>query len=108
MGPFHQIDEDGNLPIHVVLGHKCETNLETIGERKLVKFLLTANVPSAMTPNAAGVMPIRLAIENGWPVYDIFVHYCDVDYVTAGISLDDKSSIDVKKRNLLIHDILNG
>lgn len=106
--PFHQIDEDGNLPIHVVLGHKCETNLETIGERKLVKFLLTANVPSAMTPNAAGVMPIRLAIENGWPVYDIFVHYCDVDYVTAGISLDDKSSIDVKKRNLLIHDILNG
>ena len=112
--PFHQTDEDGNLPIHIVLGCKCETNLGTIGERKLVKFLLNANGPSAMTPNSGGILPIRLAIQNGWPVYDIIIYVCPGDYTGRVISTSDGgATINTangmeEKRNLLIHDVLDG
>lgn len=109
--PFHQVDKDGNLPIHVVLGQKCNTNLGIIGERKLVKFLLHANPSSATMANAQGVMPIRLAIENGWPVYDIIARRCPREYVEgcAFVASHGDCNQSLKEfSNLLFHDILSG
>jgi len=75
--PFHQLDEDGNLPLHIILGGKRDTNLGTKGERKLITFLLRKNRESAWTPDGVnGKMPLRLSIENGWPCYDIIVGAC--------------------------------
>jgi hypothetical protein len=109
--PFHQVDQDGNLPIHLVLGQECKTNLGIIGERKLVKFLLHANPSSATTPNAKGVMPIRLAIENGWPLYDIIARRCPIEYVegcASVVSQGDGNEPLKEFSNLLFHDILSG
>jgi len=109
--PFHQVDEDGNLPIHIVFGQTCNTNLGIIGERKLVKFLLHANLSSATTPNAQGVMPIRLAIENGWPVYDIIARRCPREYVEGYVSIESiggDNQLLKESSNLLFHDILSG
>jgi hypothetical protein len=114
--PFNQKDEDGNLPIHVVLGSPCDTTLATIGERKLVKFLLQANRKSVIIPNGDGVLPMRLAIQNGWPVYDTILDACPAEYTHAkgvgnilGDAIKADASIDVKrKENLVIHDVLGG
>jgi len=112
--PFHQVDENGNLPIHIVFGQKCDTNLGIIGERKLVKFLLQVNGASASTKNGDGAMPIRLAVENGWPVYDIIAHRCLIDY-TEGIIQESSAAVPseateviAEKKDLFFHDILNG
>lgn len=112
--PFHQVDEHGNLPIHVVFGQTCNTNLGIVGERKLVKFLLHANKASASIKNGDGTMPIRLAVENGWPVYDIIVHHCLRDYTEgivegiSGAASLETSEVTIEKRDLLFHDVLNG
>ena len=134
--PFHEVNEHWNLPLHTVLTTKCNTNLGIIGERKLVKFLLKANPDSATMKNSKGLMPIRLAIENGWPVYDIICHFCPASYTEGVIQTNLVPSIqDVgnnatpsatgttmsflspggstnnvieEEKDLLIHDILNG
>lgn len=112
--PFHQVDENGNLPIHVVFGQKCNTNLGIIGERKLVKFLFHVNGASASIKNGEGVMPIRLAVENGWPVYDIIAHYCLRDY-TEGVIQESvaaassgTNAVVEEKKDLFFHDVLSG
>jgi hypothetical protein len=112
--PFHQVDENGNLPIHVVFGQKCNTNLGIIGERKLVKFLFHVNGASASIKNGDGVMPIRLAVANGWPVYDIIAHYCLRDY-TEGVIQDSvttassgTTAVVEEKKDLFFHDVLSG
>ncbi len=78
--PFHQVDERGNLPLHVVLQQDCDTNLGDMGERKLLKFLLNANPGSAMVRDDKGKLPVVLAVEHGWPVYDIIVNACPPEY----------------------------
>jgi len=99
--PFHQMDERGNLPLHVVLQKHCHTNLGTKGERKLIKFLLHAHSESAMIPDASGRLPIHLAVENGWPVYDIIANACPQEY-SMGRTEDGSPST----RNTLLHDVL--
>lgn len=113
-GPFHQVDEHGNLPIHVVFGQKCNTNLGIIGERKLVQFLFHVNGASASIRNGEGVMPIRLAVENGWPVYDIIAHYCLRDYtegvIQRSVATASPGTTEVveEKKDLFFHDVLGG
>ena len=97
--PFHQLDQRGNLPLHIALQHVCDTVLGLTGERKLIKFLLNANPDSVMVRDENGKLPIVLAIENGWPAYDIITNACPEEYKEGG---DDKTL----HRNLLLHDVL--
>jgi len=101
--PFHQVDEKGNLPLHIALQQVCDTNLGVTGERKLIKFLLHANPDSAMARDENGKLPIVLAIENGWPVYDIIAKACPLEY-TEGERDDGNNNIGA---NLLLHDVLS-
>jgi hypothetical protein len=96
---FHQLDERGNLPLHVVLQQQCNTNLGVTGERKLIKFLLNANPESAIARDEFGKVPIVLAVENGWPVYDIIAKACPAVYTEGGNCKNCGT-------NLLIHDVL--
>lgn len=77
-GPFHQLDDEGNLPIHVALNKLCHTNLGCKGERKLIYFLLHSYPQSAMVRNVYGKgdLPLRLSVANGWPVYDLIHNAC--------------------------------
>jgi len=114
--PFHQLNNDGFLPLHSLFAQECNTNLGTIGERKLVKFLLNTNKLSATTryPDGRGV--IRLAVENGWPVYDIIASHCPKEYTEGRVvgdagadSLTGADNVHLPQgHDLLIHDILNG
>ena len=110
--PFHEINEDANLPLHIVLGSKCNTKLGTIGERKLVKFLVRVNPLSTVLTNSDGISPIRLAIQNGWPVYDIIMNRCPEYYKRISSNLlelsEDVSESEDKAKSLLIHDALKG
>ncbi len=99
MPAFHQLDGKGNLPIHTVLQQECNTNLGVTGERKLIKFLLNANPESAVARDENGKLPIVLATENGWPVYDIIAKACPTEYTEGGNFKNCGT-------NLLIHDVL--
>ncbi len=114
--PFHQVDDDGHYPLQSLLREECNTNLGIMGERKLIKFLLFANEDSVMKRDKDRKLPIRLAIENGWPVYDIISNHCPSEYI-LGINSDNSSnsaycntgdSKSGSQSDLLIHDMLSG
>jgi len=94
--PFHQVDEKGNLPLHIILQQDCDTNLGVMGERKLLKFLLNANPDSVMTRDSEGKLPVVLALEHGWPVYDIIVNACPSEYkegVNTAVSSTESATV---------------
>jgi len=66
-------DNQGRLPIHVALEEECQTRLGTAGERKLIKFFVQEQPESISMGNKHGIQPLRLAIQNGWPVYDLIL-----------------------------------
>jgi len=77
---FLRPDNEGNLPIHVALRSECETVLGLKGERRLIKYLLDLDQNAALCPEgSAGCkgkrrrLPLRMSIENAWPVYDLII-----------------------------------
>ncbi|KAL3790365.1 hypothetical protein HJC23_002751 [Cyclotella cryptica] len=118
---FLRPDNEGNLPVHVALSSECNTALGIKGERRLIRYLLNLDKNVALCPenNGTGRLPLRMCIENGWPVYDIIID--------AALSCDDISGLkpafdtsDVTYRfkdhitqimisnRPLLHDALNG
>jgi hypothetical protein len=72
---FLRPDNEGNLPLHVALSSECNTSLGIKGERRLIRYLLNLDSHAALCPenNGLGRLPLRMCIDNGWPVYDIIV-----------------------------------
>jgi hypothetical protein len=105
--PFHQLDQNHNLPLHIALQNVCDTNLGVTGERKLIKFLLNLYPQSAMMTDCNGKLPIVLAIENGWPVYDIISNACPVEY-TQG-KCNDEGNVNAAAAGTDVGtDVVNG
>jgi hypothetical protein len=102
--PFHQLDASGNLPLHIALQKECDTNLGVIGERKLIKFLVHSNPQSAMKRDGNGVLPIVLAVTNGWPVYDIIINTCLPEYIQGQTAQNTDRQLET---SFLLHDVLN-
>lgn len=84
---FLRPDNEGNLPIHVALSSECNTALGIKGERRLIRYLLNLDRDSALCPenNGKGRLPLRMCIDNGWPVYDLIVN--------AALSCDDTAGL---------------
>jgi hypothetical protein len=118
---FLRPDNEGNLPLHVALSSECNTALGIKGERRLIRYLLSLDKDSALCPenNGAGRLPLRMSIDNGWPVYDIIIGAALSCDDTAGFKRaqdardvtyrfkDHIKQIMVNNRPLL-HDALNG
>jgi hypothetical protein len=84
---FLRPDNQGNLPIHVALSSECDTALGVKGERRLIRYLLNLDKDVALCPenNGKGRLPLRMCIDNGWPVYDLIVN--------AALSCEDTSGL---------------
>ncbi|KAL7443980.1 hypothetical protein ACHAXH_009890 [Discostella pseudostelligera] len=109
---FLQMDDEGNLPIHIALRSKCETSLGVHGERRLIRYLLKLNPSTSLCLEGGESidgrvrrLPLRLSIENGWPVFDLIINAA----LTCGSwktpnGIDDDFVLD----RPLLHDVLNG
>ena len=118
---FLRPDNEGNLPIHVALSSECNTALGVKGERRLIRYLLNLDSHAALCPenNGKGRLPLRMSIDNGWPVYDLIVQSAlecedtaeqkspyDPNDITYRFK-DHIAQIMVSEKPLL-HDALNG
>mmetsp|Transcript_14679 Transcript_14679/g.23972 ORF Transcript_14679/g.23972 Transcript_14679/m.23972 type:complete len:332 (-) Transcript_14679:502-1497(-) len=105
---FLRPDNLGNLPLHAALGSECKTTLGLKSERRLIKYLLSLDKNMALC-REGGIekrLPLRMSIENGWPVYDLII-----DSALSRTSLR-RNSKDITE-NLcnstpLLHDALMG
>lgn len=75
---FLRPDDEGNLPIHVALREECKTVLGVKGERRLIKYLLDLDKKMVLCPEgsrggARRRLPLRMSVENAWPVHDLIV-----------------------------------
>jgi len=105
---FVRPDNLGNLPLHAALGSECNTMLGLKNERRLIKYLLSLDKNMALCleggSNEQKRMPLRMSIENGWPVYDLII-----DAALSRTSLRRYSNLDVEDRSTpLLHDALMG
>lgn len=109
---FLRMDDEGNLPIHIALRSKCETSLGVHGERRLIRYLLKLNPSTSLCLEGGESidgqvrrLPLRLSIENGWPVFDIIINAalsCGSWKTPNGI--DEDIILD----RPLLHDVLYG
>jgi len=125
--PFHERDNLGRLPLHVILESPCETNLGIAGERKLIQFLLSVYpesakmsapvtsscqifTPSSVTYSERHVvhrksqwLPLQMSIVNGWPCYDLLAsaNPLSVSDPKYNNELDDR-------HNLALHTVLSS
>ncbi|KAL7550469.1 hypothetical protein ACHAWF_013695 [Thalassiosira exigua] len=118
---FLRVDNEGNLPVHIALGSNCDTVLGTKGERRLIKYLLELDKKTSLCPEG-GVgpgmkgrrLPLRLSIENAWPVYDLVINSALTCFEgapeTKCISDRDKLFIatSMVSDRPLLHDALRG
>ena len=108
---FLRPDNLGNLPIHAALASECKTTLGLKSERRLIKYLLSLDRNMALCREGGNGsnekrLPLRMSIENGWPVYDLII-----DAALSRTSLR-RNSKDITE-NLchgtpLLHDALMG
>jgi len=108
---FLRYDNLGNLPIHAALGSECNTTLGLKSERRLIKYLLSLDRNMALCREGGNVsverrLPLRMSIENGWPVYDLII-----DAALSRTSLR-RNSRDITENMCnstpLLHDALMG
>jgi len=102
---FLRPDNDGNLPIHVALSSECNTALGIRGERRLIRYLLNLDNHAALCPenNGKGRLPLRMCIENGWPVYDLIVNAALSCNETLKTSYHDPSDAKYRFKNHIEH-----
>ena len=75
---FLETDDDGNLPLHIVLSNKKAINAMVSGFKKdysadLIKFLLDMHPESITVRNGKGQLPIHLALTHGIPCYKLII-----------------------------------
>ena len=75
---FLETDDDGNLPLHIVLSDKKAINAIVSGFKKdysadLIKFLLDMHPESITVRNREGQLPIHLALTHGIPCYKLII-----------------------------------
>ena len=118
---FLRPDNEGNLPIHVALSSECNTALGVKGERRLIRYLLNLDRHAALCPenNGKGRLPLRMCIDNGWPVYDLIVNSAlECDDTAGHKSPHDPNDVTYRFKDHiaqimvtdrpLLHDALNG
>lgn len=109
---FLRMDDEGNLPLHLALKSKCETALGVKGERRLIKYLLDLDPSTSLCLEGSESLggkerrlPLRLSIENGWPVFDYIVSAA-LACCEAGMSTFNEWDIVLNRP--LLHDALDG
>lgn len=107
---FLRPDQFGNLPLHVALGSECNTLLGSKSERRLIKYLLSLDENMALCREGSRHdsgekrLPLRMSIENGWPVYDIII---EAALSRTSLKLENSKELDDRSTPLL-HDALMG
>ena len=77
-GEFLEADDDGNLPLHIVLSNK-KAIYATVNRFKkdysanLIKFLLEMHPESITIRNGKGQLPIHLALKHCFPCYQLII-----------------------------------
>ena len=106
-GAFLRPDNRGNLPLHAALGEECNTNLGMKNERRLIKYLLSLDKNTALCCEGGNVrLPLRLSIENGWPVWDLII---EAALSRTSLRRNSKDTSEyVSKNTPLLHDALMG
>ena len=75
---FLEADDDGNLPLHIVLSNK-KAIYATVNRFKkdysanLIKFLLEMHPESITIRNGKGQLPIHLALKHCFPCYQLII-----------------------------------
>ena len=70
---FAKPTEDGLLPLHFALAHKCtEDPNGLVAARELIKVLV-AECPASVQHSVNGKLALHMAIENGWPCHDLLL-----------------------------------
>lgn len=116
---FLRPDNEGNLPIHIALRSECETVLGVKGERRLIKYLLDLDPKMALCPEGSigcgrkeRRLPLRLSVENAWPVYDLIINStlacCDEECKKASVTSKGYIAANMIVDRPLLHDLLNG
>ena len=114
---FLHPDNAGNLPIHIALGSECNTVLGTKGERRLIKYLLDLDKNMALCPEGAGCtngnerrLPLRMSIENAWPVFDLIIYaaLASVDDSNGSGSKTHKSAAVVYQSSSITDGVLSN
>lgn len=75
---FLEADDDGNLPLHIVLSNKKAIYAMVGGSKKdysadLIKFLLEMHPESITIRNGKGQLPIHLALKHCIPCYQLII-----------------------------------
>jgi hypothetical protein len=70
-------DVGNNLALHIVLSGPYHPRFGIKGARKIIQYFLRRNPQAAITTNGHGRLPIHLALENSWPVYDLLIQGLD-------------------------------
>ena len=108
---FLRPDNDGSLPLHSALGSECNTTLGLKSERRLIKYLLSLDKNMALCREGGLVsvekrLPLRMSIENGWPVYDLII---DAALSRTSVRRNSKDITEIMDSNTpLLHDALMG
>ncbi|KAL9189017.1 hypothetical protein ACHAXT_011507 [Thalassiosira profunda] len=120
---FLRRDNNGNLPLHIALSSECKTVLGSKGERRLIKYLLSLDGNMALCPEGSvgcsrkgGLMPLRLSVQNAWPVYDLIIKSafaCCDKKLDASPPATKKEATDLIAASMitnrpLLHDLLGG
>jgi hypothetical protein len=106
---FLRPDNLGNLPLHAALGSECNTTLGIKSERRLIKYLLSLDKNMALCREggyAEKRLPLRMSIENGWPVYDLIIEAALSRTSLRRNSKDLTENMD--SSTPLLHDALMG
>ncbi len=107
---FLRMDNEGNLPIHVALRSTCETVLGVDGERRVIKYLLNLDPCTSLRlegsegPGGQKRLPLRLSIQNGWPVFDLIITAA----LACGSWKTSNNECNIVLNRPLLHDALNG
>lgn len=108
---FLRMDNEGNLPIHVALQSTCNSVLGVDGERRLIRYLLNLNRSTSLClegntcVDGPRRLPLRMSIENGWPVFDLIIAAA----LACGSTVTSNANeFNIRVDRPLLHDALDG